>query len=206
MLGVSIAEPELVKQSEDPKIKELKGAYVADFTMRSSAKEAGIEIGDVIIAVNGNRVTSMNNLQEQILKYQPGDKVKVKVDRYGTEKEFTVELKNIQGNTEIMKGGNNSAETLGAAFKVLSDKDKREYGVNYGIEVYDISKGKIRDCGIRKGFIIMIVNDQKIQTPEDFFSIVDKILKGSTDEKGLLIKGFYPNSGATRHYAIDLID
>jgi Do/DeqQ family serine protease len=205
MLGVSIAEPERIKQGENPKIKELKGAYVADFAVRSSAKEAGIEIGDVITAVNGNQVTSPNNLQEQIMKYQPGDKVKVKVDRYGTEKEFIVELKNLQGNTEIMKGGN-SADILGAAFKVLSDKDKREYGINYGIEVYDISKGKIRDCGIRKGFIIMIVNDQKIQTPEDFYSIVDKILKGGTDEKGLLIKGFYPNSGATRHFAIDLID
>ncbi|MDR2679568.1 MAG: Do family serine endopeptidase [Tannerella sp.] len=205
MLGVSIAEPEFIKQNRDTKIKELKGAYVGDFAMRSSAKEAGIEIGDVITAVNGNRVTSVNSLQEQVMKYQPGDKVKVKVDRYGTEKEFTVELKNAQGNTEIVKGGD-SAEILGAAFKALSEKDKREYGINYGIEVNDISKGKIKDCGIRKGFIIMIVNDQRIQTPEDFYSIVDKILKGGTDEKGLLIKGFYPNSGATRHYAIDLID
>ncbi|MDR1525507.1 MAG: Do family serine endopeptidase [Tannerella sp.] len=205
MLGVSIYEPELIKQEKDTKIKELKGAYVVDFAMRSPAKEAGIEIGDVITSVNGNRVTSVNSLQEQVMKYQPGDKVKVKVDRYGTEKEFTVELKNAQGNTEIVKGGD-SAEILGAAFKVLSEKDKREYGINYGIEVSDISKGKIRDCGIRKGFVIMIVNDQKIQTPEDFYSIVDKILKGGTDEKGLLIKGFYPNTGATRHYAIDLID
>jgi Do/DeqQ family serine protease len=206
MLGVLVAEPEYIKQNDDPKIKELKGAYVSDFTMRSSAKEAGIEKGDVITAVNGNRVTSKNSLQEQIIKYQPGDKVKIKLDRYGTEKEFTVELKNAQGNTEIMKSGSDSAEILGAAFKTLSDKDKRSYGISYGIEVSDILKGKVRDCGIRKGFVIMIVNDQKIQTPEDFYSIVDKILKGGTDEKGLLIKGFYPNSGATRHYAIDLID
>jgi Do/DeqQ family serine protease len=205
MLGVSIAEPEFIKQNKDSKIKELKGAYVAEFAMRSSAKEAGVETGDVITSVNGNRVTSPNSLQEQIMKYQPGDKVKIKVDRYGTEKEFIVELKNARGNTEIMKGGD-SAGILGAAFKSLNDKDKREYGISYGIEVYDISKGKIRDCGIRKGFIIMIVNDQKIQTPEDFYSIIDKILKGGTEEKGLLIKGFYPNSGSTRHYAIDLID
>jgi Do/DeqQ family serine protease len=205
MLGVSIADPEFIAKNTDPKIKVLKGAYVADFAMRSSAKEAGIEKGDVITAVNGNKVTSRNALQEQIMKYQPGDKVKITVDRYGSEKEFTVELRNAQGNTEIMKGGD-SAKMLGAAFKPLTDKQKRDYGVSYGIEVNNISKGKIQDCGIRKGFVIMIVNDQKIQTPEDFYSIVDKILKGGTDEKGLLIKGFYPNTGATRHYAIDLID
>jgi Do/DeqQ family serine protease len=206
MLGVSIRDPEYVmKEGRDPKIKELKGAYVDDFAMRSSAKEAGIEKGDVIIAVNGNRVVSINALQEQVMKYQPGDKVKITVDRYGVQKEFTVELRNVQGNTEIMKGGD-SAKILGAAFKSLTDKQKKDYGVSYGVEVNNISKGKIQDCGIRKGFVIMIVNDRKIQTPEDFYSIVDKILKGGTDEKGLLIKGFYPHTGSTRHYAIDLID
>lgn len=205
MLGVSIGDPEYIKKKQDTKIKELEGAYVGDFAMRSSAKEAGIEKGDVITAVNGQRVTSPNSLQEQIMKYQPGDKVKITVDRYGTKKEFTVELRNAQGNTEIMKGGD-SAKVLGAAFKPLSDKEKREYGVNYGIAVSDINNGKIKDCGIRKGFVIMIVNDQRIQTPEDLFQIVDNILKGETDEKGLLIKGFYPNTGSTRHYAIDLID
>ncbi|MDR2384408.1 MAG: Do family serine endopeptidase [Tannerella sp.] len=205
MLGVFIEDAEFVKKNIDTKIKALEGAYVADFAMRSSAKEAGIEKGDVITAVNGNKVTSPNNLQEQIMKFKPGDKIKVTIDRYGQEKEFMVELRNIQGNTEIMKG-NNSAELLGAAFKPLSDKQKKEYGVSYGIEVSNVSKGKIQQCGIKKGFVIMIVNDEKINTPEDFYSITDKILKGTTDEKGLLIKGFYPISGATRHYAIDLID
>jgi Do/DeqQ family serine protease len=205
MLGVSIAEPGYIKKNTDSKITALEGAYVAEFTTRSSAKEAGLEKGDVITAVNGTNITSPNGLQEQIMKYQPGDKVKLTVDRYGAKKEFTVELRNIQGNTEIVKGAD-SAETLGAAFKPLSDKQKQEYGISYGIEVSNISKGKIQECGMKKGFIIMRVNDVKIQTVEDFYSLVDKILKGSTEDKGLLIKGFYPNSGSTRHYAIDLVD
>ena len=206
MLGVEIGNPEEVKRDRDTKIKAMEGAYVGGFSaMRSPAKEAGIEIGDVIIAVNGTKVTSPNNLQEQIMRFHIGDKVRIKVDRYGTEKDFTVELRNIQGNTEIIKAVN-SAEVLGAVFKPLSDSEKREYGKSYGIQVSNITKGKIRDCGIQNGFVIEIVNDQRIQTPEDFYSIVDKILSGKTEEKGLLVKGFYPNSGATRHYGIDLVD
>ncbi|MDR2473010.1 MAG: Do family serine endopeptidase [Tannerella sp.] len=210
MLGVNIGDPEFIKNTPqikayDPKIKQLEGAYITDFAERSAAKEAGLEKGDIIIGVNGKKVTSPSNLQEIISTFKPGDKVRVKVDRYGTEKEFTVELRNVQGNTEIMKGGD-SADILGAAFKALSEKDKRQYGISYGIEVSSISKGKIQDCGIKKGFVIMIVNDEKIGTPEDFYSVVDKILKGNSPEQGLLIKGFYPNSGATRHYAIDLVD
>ena len=214
ILGVNITEPELAKKGveiqggisiHDEKIKELKGAYVFDFAERSSAKEAGIEKGDVITAVNGNKVVSASSLQEQILKFNLGDKVKITVDRYGTTKEYTVELRNMQGSTEIKKNSD-SAEIIGAAFKALSDKQKREYGVSYGIEVYDVSKGKFRENGISKGFVIMIVNDQKVQTPEEFYKIVDKILKGNSEDKGLLIKGFYPNSGATRHYGVDLVD
>ena len=205
MLGVIIGEPESVVKNRDTKIKVLEGAYVDDFAERSSAKEAGIEKGDVITAVNGNKVVSPSSLQEQISKFHPGDKVTITVDRYGTTKEYKVELRNVQGSTEIKKNAD-SAEIIGAAFKALSDKQKREHGVSYGIEVYDVSKGKFRENGISKGFIIMIVNDQKIQTPEDFYKIVDKILKGNTEDKGLLIKGFYPNSGATRHYGVDLVD
>ncbi|MDR3253245.1 MAG: Do family serine endopeptidase [Tannerella sp.] len=205
MLGVTIAEPELVKKEKDTKIKVLEGAYVSGFAERSSAREAGVEEGDVITAVNGKKIVSPNDLQEQIIKFQPGDKVKITVDRYGDAKTFTVELRNMQGTTEVMKGGD-TAKLLGAAFKPLGDKSKREYGISYGIEVADVSSGKVRDCGIKKGFVIMIVNDEKVNTPEEFYSIVDKILKGNTNEKGLLIKGFYPNTNVTRHYAIDLVD
>ena len=206
MLGVIMGDAGYAKNI-DPKIKVLEGAYVSDFsTMRSPAKEAGIEIGDVITAVNGVKISSGSNLQEQIMKYKVGDKVKIKADRYGTEKEFTVELRNIQGNTELVKGSPNSAEILGAAFKPLSETEKRKHGISYGVEVSDVTKGKIKDCGIRNGFIIMLVNDKRVESPEDFYDMVDKILKGKTEEKGLLIKGFYPETGATRHYAIDLID
>lgn len=66
-----------------------------------------------------------------------------------------------------------------------------------------MSKGKVQDAGIRKGFIIMVVNDQKISTPEDLYRIVERVQKGSSEEQGLFIKGFYPN-GRTQFYAINL--
>jgi len=204
VIGVSIIDAAEAK-SDDSKVKVSEGAYITKFSDYSSAKDAGIETGDVIIAVNGVKIISASHMIEHIMKYQVGEKLKIKVDRYGTEKEFTVELRTEQGKTEITTAPN-SAEILGAAFKALSDKEKREYRISNGIEVSGITRGKIRDSGMRNGFIIQVVNDQRINTPEEFFSIVDKILKGNTEEKGLLIRGFYPNTRATRHFAIDLID
>ena len=185
-------------------IKVSEGAYVAEFADRSVAKEAGIEVGDVIISVNGVKVKSGNALQEQIGKYRPGDKVTVKVNRKGTEKSFEVQLKNAQGSTKVITP-DDGTEMLGGAFKALTDKEKREYGVSYGIEVTGLTNGKLKDAGIKKGFIIMIVNNQKISAPEDLEKIVESILQGRTEDQGLFIKGFYPN-GRTKYYAIDLAE
>lgn len=204
VLGVVIQNAQDAKQN-DSKIKVLEGAYIAEFAQRSSAKEAGLEIGDVITAVNGVKVRSSSALQEQVNKYRPGDKIKVEVDRYGSSKTFTVELRNMQGGTEVVKKGGDSAEILGAAFRALSDEQKKRYGVSYGIEVNGLNKGKVQDAGIRKGFIIMTVNDQRMSEPEDLYRIVDRIVKGTSGEEGLFIKGFYPNGG-TRLYAINLTD
>lgn len=193
---------ELKGMKENIKVSE--GAYVAEFADRSVAKEAGIEVGDVIISVNGVKVKSANALQEQIGKYRPGDKVTVKVNRKGTEKSFEVELKNAQGSTKVVTPSDGT-ELLGGAFKALTDKEKREYGVSYGIEVTGLTNGKLKDAGIKKGFIIMVVNNQRVKTPEDLEKIVDDILHGRAEDQGLFIKGFYPN-GRTKYYAIDLAE
>ena len=196
---------ELKEMKENIKVSE--GAYVADFAERSVAKEAGIEKGDVIISINGVKVKSSNALQEQISKYRPGDKVSVKVNRKGTEKTFNVELKNASGSTKLVKAAEgSSADVLGAAFEALSNDKKRELGVSYGIEVTGLLNGKLKQAGIQKGFVIMVVNDQKIAKPEQLESLVDRLLKGSSDERFLVIKGFYPKSERTKIYAIDLND
>ena len=204
ILGVLMLDAQNVPEEEKSKVKVTEGAYVAEFAERSSAKEAGVEKGDVIVAVNGKKIKSSSALQEQISKYRPGDRVELTVNRNGNTKRFTVELRNAQGGTKVMKGGD-TTEMMGAAFNTLSKEDKRKYGVSYGIEVTGLTSGKLREAGIKKGFIIMIVNNQKITAPEDLEKIVDNILKGRSEEQGLFIKGFYPN-GRTKYYAIDLAE
>ena len=178
VLGVLIQDPQYVPDAEKEKVKVFEGAYV--------------------------KIKSSSALQEQISKYRPGDKVELTINRNGSTKKFTVELRNAQGSTKVVKGGD-SAEVMGAAFKALNDEQKRKLGVSYGIEVTGLTSGKLKDAGIKKGFIIMIVNNQKISAPEDLEKIVESILQGRTEDQGLFIKGFYPN-GRTKYYAIDLAE
>jgi Do/DeqQ family serine protease len=203
ILGVTISDIESLAEEKKAKVKVLEGAYVEDFAGVSSAKGAGIESGDVITAVNDSKVKSVSELQERISRFRPGDKVKVTVDRNGTTKTFTVELRNMQGNTDLVKGQGDAAELLGAAFKELTSRQKQELGISYGIEVAAVFNGKLKEAGVAKGFIIMLANDQKVSSAQDLEKIVERILKTGGEEQLLVLKGVNPN-GRTRYYAIDL--
>jgi len=205
ILGVSIANIDVIKREkpeEAAKLKVNEGAYVSDFALKSAAKEAGIEVGDVIIAVNDIKIKSVSALQETISRYSPGTKVKITVKRGSADKVFTVELKNDQGSTDVVKNVSGT-ELLGGAFQDLSAEKKKEYGINYGIEVTGITDGKLKDVGVKKGFIMLSANDRRISSVDDFKKYVDQILKQNADDRVLFIKGIYPN-GRVEYYAINL--
>lgn len=203
MLGVTISDAGNLPEELKADVKVLEGAYVADFAEMSSAKEAGIEKGDVITHINGVKVKNANELQEQIGKFRPGNKVEATIDRKGSAKKYTIELRNRQGSTGVVKA-TDDASMLGATFKPLTAEAMRKYGTNYGVEVATVTTGKFSEVGIKKGFVIMVVNGQKITKPEQLDKIVEDIMKGKSEDQGLLIKGFYQN-GVVKHYAIDLM-
>jgi C-terminal processing protease CtpA/Prc len=69
----------------------------------SAAGIAGIKPGDVIISIDGEKTSSSPKLQEIISNHRPGDKVNIVIHRNGKQKEFDVTLKNISGNTSLVK-------------------------------------------------------------------------------------------------------
>ncbi|MDR1737356.1 MAG: Do family serine endopeptidase [Candidatus Symbiothrix sp.] len=215
VLGVSIIDvPSLKAASESNaadakeyaekynKLKVKEGVYVDGFSSNSSAHKAGMQEGDVILAINGKKVKTANELKAMVNNYSPGDVVEVLINRDGKEKTLKVELKNDQGTTSIIK--NRSAEDiLGAKFAVISNAAKRSVGVNYGIEVTEVSAGKLKDAGIKEGFIILTANDTRLTSPEQFLKIVESVMKNDPDDRGLYIKGLSLND-RVRFYAIDL--
>jgi S1-C subfamily serine protease len=215
VLGVNIISVSDLKDIGDPerkekyseiyeKLKIKEGVYVDEFPVNSAAQKAGLKEGDVITAINGAKVKTSNELKALVNRYRPGDVVEVQVNRNGDVKTYKVELKNDQGTTEIIK--NRSAEEiLGALFKELTAEAKRAAGVNYGVEVSNLTNGTLTDAGIKNGFIILTAGNDgiRIDAPETLMKIVESALKQSPDERVLYIKGLYPND-RVRFFAIDL--
>ena len=187
------------ERSKDKDLGVVEGVYVADVTDGSGAKAAGIESGDVIVKIAGKKVRNMAELQESIAKYRPGDKVEVTILRNKKEKDLTVTLKNLQGNTEVVKKFD--LDMLGAAFKPIDDDMKRHLGVSYGLQVTGLDKGKLADAGIKKGFIILKVNGNKIASEEDLAEVLKAA--NQSPERVLFISGYY-TSGRRANYAVEL--
>jgi S1-C subfamily serine protease len=197
ILGIS--GHDLDERTKEKDLGTVEGVYVAEVTDGSGAKAAGIEQGDVIIKIDGKKVHNMAELQENLTRYRPGDKVEVTLLRGKKEKTLDVTLKNLQGNTEVVKKFD--LTMLGAAFRPISDDVKRHLGVSYGLEVTGVDKGKFAEAGIKKGFVILKVNGTKITSEEDLAEALKAA--NQSPERVLFISGYYM-SGRRANYAVEL--
>ncbi len=181
----------------------LEGVYVGEVYDLSAAMEAGVEVGDIITAINNVKIKNGAALQEQISRYRPGDKIKVTILRNGKEIEKDLVLKNSQGNTEMKKAV--GFGSLGTSFKELTEKQMREMNIRTGIQVVGLQDGKFKSAGIREGFVVLEVNGQNIRSISDMERIFDNIVRSNDSRKVMFITGIYPN-GKVMYYAVDLSD
>lgn len=199
-LGVSIRDLS-AEFAKEKNISVTNGVYVESVENKSGALEAGIKGGDVIVEVNGVVVKHSSELQEQVSRYRPGDKVKIKLLRDNKTMTLTVQLRNRQGGTDVVKV--EGVEVLGAAFKDLTDEQKRSLNVSYGVQVNGLTDGKLKEAGVRKGFVILKVNDVRIQSVSQLEEVVRTVQTSPrVEDRGLFIVGVYPN-GKVSYYAVD---
>ncbi|MBP5381031.1 MAG: Do family serine endopeptidase [Bacteroidaceae bacterium] len=176
-------------KGNSPDLGTVTGVYINKVTDGSAAEEAGLEQGDVITRISGKEVSKMSELQEQIAQHKPGDKVKLNYIRNKKEHSAEVTLRNAQGSTKVLQEVD--LDQLGVNLKPLTDEEKKTLGVNYGLSINAIRKGKMADAGATKGTILLQVNDRKLETVDDWEEVV-KAANQSSD-RTLWIKALKPS-------------
>ena len=184
-------------------LKVSQGALVMEVADRSSAKQAGLTEGDVITSIDGHSISTMSDLQEAISTHKPGDKIRMSVDRKGKAMTIDLVLKNSEGNTDAVTRIDESS--IGAAFLELSDKEMSNLGISYGVKVVGVDRdGKFFRAGIRKGDVILAVNNLRVSKKDDVEKVVSDVVKSSSD-KVLFVKLLNTN-GRINYVAVDLRD
>lgn len=204
MIGIEGTDVKNYVDAEKEKDKEvdlgtMEGIYIAKVVEDGAAEAAGLKEGDVITAVDGQKVTKFGELQGIIAKKRPGDQVKITYMRNKKSNTVTATLKNEQGNTKVVK--NADLDVLGGTFRAITDAQKEQLNIGYGLEVVKIAGGKLKDAGVPKGFIIQKVNDQSIKSVED---LQDAVKEASTSKEPVLyVQGIYP-TGKKGYFAVPL--
>lgn len=197
-IGVSIRDIDS-KFAEEKNIKSLKGVYVNGLTDGGAAKESGVKEGDVITKVGEVDVNNVPELQEQISRFRPGQKVMVTLIRDNSEKTIPVTLRNKDGNTSIVKheAVEETIGALGASFETVSADEMKKLGIDGGVRVKSLNSGKLRAAGIKEGFIITSIDRKKVNSSEDLKTAL------KNKQGGVLIEGVYPN-GLKAYYGFGI--
>lgn len=196
-IGVSIRD---IDQSlaEELKLNSLRGVYVNGITDGGAAQKAGMKEGDIITKVGSVDVGNVTQLQEQVGRFRPGDKVAVTVLRDGRENVVDMTLRGREGTlTASVKKTSDVLNTLGADLRAANENELRALRLERGVKVAAVNGGKFRSSGIREGFIITSIDQQPVSSPED----IQRLL--SDRKGGVLIEGYYPN-GTKAYYGVGL--
>ena len=137
------------------------GALVSGVEPGGPAAKAGLEAGDVILAVNGQPVDTSNALPPLVADLAPGETAKLKVWRQGREREIKVQVGR-QAQAATAKAGESTPAVggrLGLSVRPV------EVGEGRGLYV-EQAQGAAAKAGIRRGDVILAVNGEAVASVE----------------------------------------
>ena len=161
-------------------LPNLKGVFLAQVIEDGSADKAGLKEGDVILKIGNKEVNSSAELQEEIGKRRPGDKVMLTVRRKdGTEETKELVLRNKEGETTLLTKEEISKNfALGATFIELTDKEKKALNISYGVKIKTIQPGKLKSIGLVEGTIITKINNDPVENISELTSKLNSVNRG----------------------------
>lgn len=146
-------------------------------------------------------MTTGPELQEQIARYKPGDKVSLTYQRSGKENTVFIVLRNKSGNTELVKN-NSVLDRLGADFATVDSKTAAANKISGGVMVRKIRDGILRKrTRLEEGFIITKVGNEEVKNMTDFERILNAN-KGRT----VMLQCVYPDVDGIYPIPLDLRD
>ena len=182
---------------EEMKLSTSDGVYIAEVVKGGAAEAAGVKKGDILLSIDGTAVAKGTAVQEIINQHSPGDKVELEISRDGKVLKLKTTL--IGKDTQEMNAYNQQGNVnlFGAQLVPAPREELEKLGLKAGVKVASVDKGKVRDAGIKPGFIITYINNNPVSSPQDVAAEVKKA------RRSLLIEGFDP-SGNLYYYGIGL--
>ncbi len=190
-IGVTIQE--ITKElAESFKLPKAAGALVTSVEKGSPADKAGVQVSDVILKFDGKPVTSSADLPRVVAQTRPGSKASMEIWRNGAGKEVAItvgempEDKTAQrpSKKESAKPGN-VITRLGLMLSELTAEQRKELSISGGLLIEE-AQGPALKAGIRRGDVLMAINNQDVKTIDQINQLMAQYEKARS--VALLIK------------------
>jgi serine protease Do len=182
-LGVLIQDVTL-DLAESFGMRHPRGALVAKVLPESPALVAGVEVGDIIVEFNGKEVMNSSSLPPIVGSSKVGIKLPVVVIRNGKETTLYVNLGELPDDATVAQStthpGKKATNRLGFSAIDLTDKQKQELELDGGVLVNHMTTGPATQAGVRKGDIILAIDNKPVQNATQFAKTVKGLPAGKS--------------------------
>lgn len=169
------------------------GALVASISPGSPAAKGGLNVGDVILSLDGNIIASPRELAVKVAGVAPGTIVNLKIVREGVVKELQVKIANLNEPKSSKKEVIQNPSSLGVALSILTPEIKQQVGVDEsitGVIISAIKNGSPADrAGLQPGDVIVSVDNHDVDTPQAAINAITNTLKTDTTVLLRVVRG-----------------
>ncbi len=157
-------------------LKNAGGALISSVETDGPADKAGLQVGDVILELNGEKVSGSSDLPPRIAAISPGTAAKLRVWRKGDSRDMDVKVGRFATDDDTASAADGKAAgqgRLGLAVRALSAEERRQNELPGGLLVMEAGGAAAR-AGIRRGDLILSLNGQPVDSIEQLQKLVAK--------------------------------
>lgn len=160
------------------------GALIAKVLADGPAEKAGLEVGDIVVKFDGNKVSFSSDLPPLVGSTPINKTVPVEIIRRSKYKTIQVKISELPTDDEVI--ANNKKESrdsntnaLNIVTKELTKEQKQELEIkDHGVLVEQVKQGPAQKAGIRQGDVILLINNTKIENVKHFNKMIKSLPKG----------------------------
>ena len=170
------------------------GALVAQVLEDGPAAKGGLQVGDVILSMNGQPIVMSADLPHLVGSLKDGEKAKLEIIRNGKRQTLDVAVGAMpDDDADITAGADGSTERssnrLGVAVADLTAEQKKSLELKGGVVIKEVQDGPAALIGLRPGDVISHLNNQAIGSAKEFTEIAKELPKNRSVSMRVLRQG-----------------
>lgn len=171
------------------------GALVAQVLEGGPADKGGLQVGDVILSLNGKPIIMSADLPHLVGGLKPGEKAELNVVRDGSRRKLDVTIGTLPEEGQELaasgsaQGGERSSNRLGVSVVELTTEQKKVLDLKGGVVVKEVLSGPAAMIGLRPGDVITHLNNQAIDSTATFAAVAQELPKNRSVSMRVLRQG-----------------